>query len=303
MSHHRLAIALPAMTMTRARPLLSMLRLALLMTPSVALTSIPIVRETTRVPFPLTRDAIDREPGTVLVFGAGGGTGKETVHLLEQRGYHSVGMLRADHTRRRLPYPLSKLTASWAIPKVTANPELAMGQELVGDVCNLADVQACFEAARTPICGVVVALGGDVEDVGENMLTVGTKNIIQCMHRNGVERVAVVTSVGVGDSYLQAPPFFKTLMKTVYKRMFIDKNRQEELFTQHQGPGADTQWCIVRPAGLSDGPAGGAVVTKEVVSRRISRADVAAFCVDVLTEPNQSVHLNTAVCIQGAHDL
>jgi predicted ThiF/HesA family dinucleotide-utilizing enzyme len=50
---------------------------------------------------------------------------------------------------------------------------------------------------------VVIALGGKSADVGETMLTDGTANIIQEMKKNGVKRIAVVTSIGAGDSEKQ----------------------------------------------------------------------------------------------------
>ena len=75
------------------------------------------------------------------------------------------------------------------------------------------------------------------------------------MKANNVKRVAVVTSIGAGDSKDQAPFAFKMLMFTVMKAIFEDKNRQEQLFTQ--GPGADLEYVIVRPGGLTvDKPTG-----------------------------------------------
>lgn len=238
-------------------------------------------------------------PDTVLVFGAGGGTGKETTRLLGRRGFASVGMLRAKYASQKPTNTLFDAAASWPGISFASPSGDKHARNVIGDVCNLSDVQACFDAANSPIRGVVIVLGGDVDDVGSNMLTIGTRNIVQCMHRNGIKRVAVVTSVGVGDSYLQAPFLFRQLIKTVYKPMFMDKNRQESLFTLSSGPGARMEWCVVRPGGLSDDVARGPVVTSRVVSARIPRADVAAFCVDVVAGPDTSRYLRKALCIQG----
>jgi hypothetical protein len=49
------------------------------------------------------------------------------------------------------------------------------------------------------------------------MLTDGTKNIIESMKKNNVKKVSVVTSLGTGDSYEQAPLVFKLVMWTVLK--------------------------------------------------------------------------------------
>lgn len=63
--------------------------------------------------------------------------------------------------------------------------------------------------ADDDITGVVIALGGKTADVGKTMLTDGTSNVITAMKEKGVSRVAVVTSIGAGDSEKQAPFFFK----------------------------------------------------------------------------------------------
>lgn len=47
------------------------------------------------------------------------------------------------------------------------------------------------------------------------MLEDGTKNIIAAMKANGVTKVAVVTTIGAGDSMDQAPWAFRLLMSNV----------------------------------------------------------------------------------------
>ncbi|CAN0081053.1 unnamed protein product, partial [Hapterophycus canaliculatus] len=76
-----------------------------------------------------------------------------------------------------------------------------------GTVTELDDVRKAFEGGA--ITGVVVALGGKTKDVGKTMLTDGTANIITAMKEKRVSKVAVVTSIGAGDSESQAPFFFK----------------------------------------------------------------------------------------------
>ena len=68
-----------------------------------------------------------------------------------------------------------------------------------------------------PIDGVVVALGGKTKEVGNTMLTDGTENVIDAMKEKGVKRIAVVTSIGAGDSKDQAPFFFKILSEMIIK--------------------------------------------------------------------------------------
>jgi hypothetical protein len=115
----------------------------------------------------------------------------------------------------------------------------------------MADVEKVFES---PIDGVIVALGGKTSDVGETMLRDGTKNIISAMKSKGVKRLAVVTSIGAGDSENQAPFFFKVLMWTAMKKIFEDKNAQEEVVTK-----SGLEYCIVRPGGLTVEPVSASV--------------------------------------------
>lgn len=61
------------------------------------------------------------------------------------------------------------------------------------------------------------------------------------MKRHNVKRVAVITSIGAGDSITQAPFVFKMLMKTVMKKTMADKNKQEKLFLDGDGSGYDLE--------------------------------------------------------------
>ena len=102
------------------------------------------------------------------------------------------------------------------------------------------------------IDGVIVALGGKTSDVGDTMLTDGTNNIMAAMKDKGVKRIAVVTSIGAGNSKDQAPFAFKILMMTVMKKIFTDKNNQEKAVEE-----SGLEYCIVRPGGLTvDAPTG-----------------------------------------------
>jgi len=116
------------------------------------------------------------------------------------------------------------------------------------------------------------------------------------MKARGVRRISVVTSIGAGDSQNQAPFFFKLLMWTVLKGVFQDKNNQEALF--FGGEGSDLEYTVVRPGGLTLGPPTG---TTQVISGEagsISRADVAAFCLDAVTDPDWK-YVRKAPCISA----
>jgi len=145
-----------------------------------------------------------------------------------------------------------------------------------GDVTKKADVDKVFEAGK--IDGVIVALGGKTSDVGETMLTDGTSNVIAAMKENDCKRLAVVTSIGAGDSKDQAPFAFKLLMMTVMKKIFNDKNNQEEVVKK-----SGLDYCIVRPGGLTVDPPTGIINVIQGEAGSIARADVADFCLGAVT--------------------
>ena len=160
-----------------------------------------------------------------------------------------------------------------------------------GDVTKMEDVEKVFEAGE--IDGVVVALGGKTKDVGNTMLTDGTTNVINAMKAKGVKRLAVVTSIGTGDSENQAPFFFKILMYTAMKKIFEDKNNQEAVVA---GSGLD--YCIVRPGGLTVDAPTGIINVIDGEAGSIARADVAQFCLDAITVEDFP-YIGKAPCISS----
>jgi hypothetical protein len=163
-----------------------------------------------------------------------------------------------------------------------------------GSVTNRADVDKLFEGKD--VTGVVVALGGKTKDVGATMLRDGTSHIVEAMKANNVKRIAVVTTIGAGDSMDQAPWAFRLLMMTVMRSIMEDKNSQESIFLT--GPGADLEYTLVRPGGLKTEPPNGIVNVIDGEAGAISRGDVAAFCLDAVLEPDFA-YLKQAPCISS----
>lgn len=209
---------------------------------------------------------------SIAVFGASGGTGSEAVFQALGRG-ENVNCLVRNPARLLVPAGSGGSAAEAPL----RDDSLRVIQ---GDVTNPVDVAKVFEGGD--VSGVVVALGGKTADVGESMLTDGTRNVIEACKAGGIKRIAVVTSIGAGDSENQAPFFFKVLMMTVMRKIFEDKNNQEKLFLD--GPGSDLEFTVVRPGGLSMEPPNGIVNVIKGEAGSISRADVAAFCLDAVTK-------------------
>jgi len=204
---------------------------------------------------------------SIAVFGASGGTGSEAVLQALQRG-EAVSCLVRDKSKLQSPRGSFPTTATLNVVQ--------------GTVTSQVDVNKVFEGQG--VTGVVVALGGKTKDVGATMLQDGTQNIINAMKANGVKRLSVVTTIGAGDSMDQAPWAFRLLMMTVMSSIMADKNAQEDVVMK---AGADLDYCIVRPGGLKSEPPTGIVTAgKDQEAGAITRADVAAFCLDAVIEPD-----------------
>jgi len=219
---------------------------------------------------------------TIAVFGASGLTGAETVYQALEDGDSVVGLTR-NPSNLNIPAGSGGADAG----KPLEDDKLTM---IAGDVTKKSDVDKVFE---NKIDGVVIALGGKSSEVGETMLTDGTKNIIAAMKENDVKRVSVVTSIGAGDSENQAPFFFKVLMFTVMKKIFVDKNNQEEAVFN-----SGLDFCIVRPGGLTVDAPTGVVNVIEGEGGSIPRADVAQFCLDAVRVPDFP-YIGQAPCISS----
>jgi nucleoside-diphosphate-sugar epimerase len=219
---------------------------------------------------------------TIAVFGASGLTASECVYQALKNGDNVVGL-----TRNPSNLVIPKGSGGSNAENPLNDPKLTM---ISGDVTKQADVDKVF---AQKIDGVIVALGGKTSDVGETMLTDGTTNIINAMKDKGVKRLAVVTSIGAGDSENQAPFFFKVLMWTAMKKIFLDKNAQEEVVKK-----SGLEWCIVRPGGLTVEPPTGIINVIEGEAGSIARADVAQFCLDAL-EVEDFPYIGKAPCISS----
>mmetsp|Transcript_41566 Transcript_41566/g.69136 ORF Transcript_41566/g.69136 Transcript_41566/m.69136 type:complete len:283 (+) Transcript_41566:15-863(+) len=211
---------------------------------------------------------------SVAVFGASGGTGGEAAFQALGRGESVVAFVR-DPAKLLVPVGSGGPSAGQPL----TNEKLSVVQ---GDVTKRADVAKVF--ATGDVTGVVVALGGKTSDVGKTMLQDGTANIIAEMKASGVKRISVVTTVGAGDSMDEAPWAMKLLFATVMSSIIADKNKQEELFLS--GPGAELEYCVVRPGGLKDDQPNGIVNVDKGEAGAIARGDVAAFCLDAVLEPD-----------------
>lgn len=194
----------------------------------------------------------------VIIFGATGKTGRHTGRRALDEGHQvtafgrSVDQLEVDE------------------------PALDVFKGDVFEAKSVAEAVAGHDAA-------IVCLGStSLRD--KNTLSAGTKNVIDAMADQAVERLVVMSAAGVGESWKQIPWTSRLLFRTMLRNAFADHEAQEA--TVRQSP---LDWTIVRAAVLKDDPATGTfTATNTGAITRINRGDVAAFLVDQLGDTTNS---------------
>jgi len=192
----------------------------------------------------------------IAIFGATGGTGRQIIHQALAQSHYIQALVRDP---ARLPID---------------HPNLVVVQ---GDVLDPIKVESVIQGSEA----VIVTLGTTANNP-DDIVSRGTAAVVEGMKRAGVKRLIAVTSIGVGDSKDQVPLAFKMLMKTILKKPMEDKERQEGII---KASGMD--WTIVRPGGLTDGPATGqysAGLDPKIMAGQVSRADVAGFVLEQLED-------------------
>jgi len=193
----------------------------------------------------------------LLVFGATGGTGRQTVEQALAQGHQVTALVRQ-------PTALA-----------IQHPNLVVAQ---GDALDK-------EAVRKVMLGHDVVISALGTRGGPPMLPEITRNILDAMQEHGVRRSLWVSSFGAGDSINQMSWISQTLIVKGFLRQAIEeKNAQEKIIMA-----SDMDWIVTRPGGLTDGPRTSVYRvlgsdSKEKVGRpSISRADVADFMLKHLT--------------------
>ena len=208
----------------------------------------------------------------LLVVGATGGTGRQTVEQALQAGHFVTAFVRD-------PAKLS-----------IQHPNLTL---LTGDVLKPETVLPAVRRQDVVICSLGSRPGQQDQAVAE-----GTRNLIAAMHQAGVQKLFVVSSLGVGTSYEEASLPSKLIIKTLLSGVIAEKEKQEQAVRE-----SGLDWTIVRPTSLTNGPVTGHYRIGEHLpfSRfdfpRISRADVAAF---LLGQLDNDTYRQKAITITGA---
>lgn len=191
----------------------------------------------------------------VAIVGGHGKVARELIPLLAERGDEVVPLVRTQEHADELRGP--------------------------GVEPRLLDIEAqdadAFAAAFAGVGAVVFAAGAGPDGRVDRKKTVdldGSLKSVDGAQRAGVQRFVQVSAIGVDDPL----PDDAGEVWTAY----VEAKRDADAALR----ASDLAWTIVRPGGLTDGPATGRVLLGTSVPRgEVSRSDVAAVIAAVLSEP------------------
>ncbi|MFJ9886282.1 NAD(P)-dependent oxidoreductase [Streptomyces sp. NPDC091287] len=198
----------------------------------------------------------------ITVFGATGGVGQEIVGQALAAG-HEVTVVVRDPDR--LPERLDR-AASHAVVRLD----------------DPAAVRAAV-AGRDAVLSGLGSRGRKANGIAERL----TGQILAAMEAEGARRLLVVSAVPVGPEPAGDPLVDRLMRKAVgavLAELYADLARMEAALAR-----SATEWTVVRPPKLTDGPLTG--VYRQVVggtprgSRSISRADVAHAMLALAEDP------------------
>ncbi len=190
----------------------------------------------------------------LALFGATGGTGEQIAQQALAAG-HTVSVLVRDPAKLK--------------------PQDAKLIVITGNVLTQADVDKTVAGTDAVVCTL-----GNTSHNPEMVVSRGTQHVITAMQQQGIRRLLVVSSLGVGDSKQNLSLTMRLLMRTFLRKVLKDKEAQEELVRN-----SGLIWTIVRPGGLTDDARTGSyqVGVDSTLRGRVSRADVADFVLRELT--------------------
>ncbi|MGB5362628.1 MAG: SDR family oxidoreductase [Aureibaculum sp.] len=189
----------------------------------------------------------------IFIVGGTGGTGRQVIEqaLLEN---HLVTALVRNPVKLKIDHP---------------NLKVIKGNILERDT---------FEQAIKENEVVISALGHKRFFIKTNILSEGTKNIVNAMEKHKVKRFICITSMGVNDSRFRLGLYYTLfVIPVILLFYFLDKEKQERIIRQSY-----LDWTIVRPGQLTNGKKRttyrhGSKLGSYIFTKMVSRADVAHF--------------------------
>ena len=204
----------------------------------------------------------------VVVFGATGGTGRAVTDRAIAAGHSVTAFARNAH---RIA-PTAGLTVIEGDAMVAAQVAPALvGQDAI--VIALGNSQNAF-----------ALLFGARRTTPKDICEVGTRNILGAVGEGSNIPVRIVGAFGTGDTRANLPALFKLFYRLFLAEQMADKERQISVLKA-----SDTRHMLIQPVALTAKAATGTWTISRDGSfgkSEVSRADLAAFIVQSLTDPD-----------------
>jgi len=193
----------------------------------------------------------------LLVIGANGGIGKQTVEIALKAGHHVTAVLR-NPANLTVKHP---------------NLEIVKGDVMYPDT---------FERYLENKDAVISALGAREATKPTTLYSEGNKNLLNAMNKKRLRRIFVISASALDISPVL--PFFvrlvaKYILQKVLQYMYDDQRLMEKFVKE-----SNTDWTIMRPPRLTNKPVTGryrfAINSFLKNALSISRADVAHFMIN-----------------------
>ena len=191
----------------------------------------------------------------IVIFGATGGTGRLLVDQALAAGHHVTALVRT---------PAALLLAHDRLRVVS------------GDVRD-----------RDTVAGVIVGQDAVLSALGPNerglvsLCTDAIAAILPAMTTHGVRRLIALSAYGAADSHDRH--LYNHILWMMQREKMLDKERMEVLIRE-----SDTDWTILRPPALTNGPCTGryrlGTDLPIKITSNISRADLADGIVRQITD-------------------
>jgi len=196
----------------------------------------------------------------LLIIGANGGIGRQSVELALNSGHHVTAVLR-DPAKLSFVHPKLKIVK--------------------GDIMH-ADTFEKYLENQDAVISAIGTSGGMFGDKPTTLYSEGNANLLKAMKNKEVHRAVFISASAVEISPVL--PFItrlaaKYIVQKLLRHMYADLLRMEELVKE-----SGIDWTIVRPPRLTDKPVTGnyriAINSFLKNALSISRADVAHFMIN-----------------------
>ncbi len=199
----------------------------------------------------------------VAIIGATGKTGYQTMLKALDLGHQVTAVVR-DPGSIHLQHECLKLKQADVMERLDMLEEALAGQEAV-----------------ISTIGISTGLNSKV-----NLYSKGTSNIIKVMHKKGVKRLILISSIGIDEARDPNVPF---IFQDVFFPLIFSNSAADMREMEKNVSNSNLNWTIIRPAGLVNKPPTWqyrvAIAPSLPRPYTMGRADVADFMVKQLANP------------------